>query len=59
MYVESLKNGTDELICKAEIETQMYREQRYGHQGGMSAEGCGMNWEILGLTSVLPILCIK
>lgn len=25
-------NGTDNFICKAEIETEA-REQRYGHQG--------------------------
>ena len=26
------KNGTDELICKAQIETQMYRT--HGYRGG-------------------------
>ena len=30
--MQNLENGTDELICKAEIETQMQRT--YGYQGG-------------------------
>ena len=37
---EIQKNGTDELICKAEIETDV--ENKRVHQGGR--EG-GMNWE--------------
>ena len=31
------KNAIDELVCKAEIETQ--REQTLGHQGGNGGEG--------------------
>ena len=39
------KNGTDEPICKAEIETQIQRT--YGHQAGGSAQGTG-EWDKLG-----------
>ena len=37
------KNGTDEPVCKAEIETQMY-----GHQGGKSGGGFWWCWYALG-----------
>ena len=33
----------DDLTCKAEIETQLCREQTCGYQGGSSGR---MNWEI-------------
>ena len=42
------KNGKDEPVFKAEIETQMQRTT-YGHQGGKVVGGGGggvMNWEI-------------
>ena len=48
---EIQKNGTDEPICKAEIETQIQRT--YGHQagggggGGGGAQGTG-EWDKLG-----------
>ena len=35
------KNGTDELICKAEIESQMQKTS-YGYQGGKGG------WDELG-----------
>ena len=35
------KNSTDELICKAEIETQMWRTNMDTKDGS----GGGMNWE--------------
>ena len=42
------RNGTDDLIYKAEMETQMYR-----HQEG---RGDGMNWEIgVGMYTLLCI----
>ena len=41
------KNGTDELVCKAEIETQMQRTNIWtlGGKAGVGGSG-GMNWEI-------------
>ena len=51
------KNGIDDLICKAEIETQTYGEQMYGYQGGKG--GCGRNWEIGIDIYTLLILCVK
>ena len=42
------KNGTDELVCRAEIEAQMQRTNVWtprGESGGGSGGG-GMNWEI-------------
>ena len=54
------KNGTDEPVCRAEIETQMQRTM-YGHQGekvGVGDGGCGgMNWEI-GI-DMYTLICIK
>ena len=42
------KNDTDELICKAEIETNLWiPRQKEGR----------MNWEIG--TDIYPLLCIK
>jgi len=37
------KNGTDEPICKAEIETQRTNKQMYGYQMGK-----GGGWDELG-----------
>ena len=39
--MKSKKHGTDETICKSEIETQTYRAD--GHQVGEG--GRRMNWE--------------
>ena len=53
------KNGTDEPVCRAEVETQMQR-QTYGHQGG-NAVGAGdvglLNWAI-GI-DMYTLMCIK
>ena len=46
--MESKKNGTDEPVCKAEIETQMQRTNIWTpreESGGVGHSG-GMNWEI-------------
>ena len=46
------KNGTDEPVCKAEIETQMQRTKsmdKWGKWGRVG--GGGLNWEI-GLTYI-------
>ena len=50
------KNGTDELVCKAEIETQMQRTNVWTprREGG---GGDGMNWEI-GI-DIYTLICIK
>ena len=48
------KNGTDEPICKAEIET-VIKEKIYGHQGEKWWKG--MNWEI-GIY-IYTLLCIN
>lgn len=55
MRVESdLKNGGDDLPCKAEVETQA-REQTYGYQGGK-----GVNWETgADYQYTVLILCAK
>ena len=37
-YVESRKNGTDELICKAEIESQMQRTNLWIPKGSGKGE---------------------
>jgi len=48
LYVECKINDTDELICKAEIETNLWiPRQKEGR----------MNWEIG--TDIYPLLCIK
>ena len=47
------KNGTDELICKAETETDV-ENRRMDTKGGRSG---GMDWEI-GI-DVYTLLCIK
>ena len=41
------KNGTEEPVCKAEIETQICREQTYGHQVG-KARVSWWWWDELG-----------
>ena len=51
------KNGTDEQVCKAEIETQMYRTNVWTPRGESEGGGGGMNWEI-GIDIYTPI-CIK
>ena len=56
------KNGTDDLVCRAEIKTQMQRTTKgvVGHQGGKAAGGGGggvMNWEIG--TDMYTLMCIK
>ena len=43
------ENGTDEPVCKAEIETQMQRTNGWTlseESGGGDGGGGGMNWEI-------------
>ena len=37
----NLENGIDDLICKADSETQAWREQMYGYQGGRGGQ---KNW---------------
>ena len=52
------KNGTDEPICRAEIETQMQRANVWpprGESGG--GGGGGINWEI-GI-DIYTLICIK
>ena len=55
------KNGTDEPVCKAEIETQMQRTNIWtprGESGGAEGSGGGgMNWEI-GI-DIYTLTCIK
>ena len=47
------KNGTDEAVCKAEVETQMQRTNVWTPRGE-SLGGGGMNWEI-GMDIYTPI----
>ena len=49
------KNGTDEPVCKAEIETQVQRTNTWTPRGE-SWGGGGMNWEI-GIN--IYTICIK
>ena len=54
------KNGTDEPVCRAEIETQMQRTNVWtpsGENGGGVGGGGGMNWEI-GI-DMYTLICIK
>jgi len=53
--VESRKNDTDEPICKAEIETQMYRTNAWT-PSGERGQG-GMTWE--AGTDTYRLLCVK
>ena len=51
------KNGTDEPVCRAEIETQIQRRNIWTPRGE-SGEGCGvMNWEFG--TDMYTLICIK
>ena len=54
------KNGTDEPVCRAEIETQMQRTNVWtprGESGGGGGGGGVMNWGIG--TDVYTLICIK
>ena len=54
------KNGTDEPVCKVEIEAQMQRTNVWtprGESGGRGGGGGGMNWEI-GI-DMYSLMCIK
>ena len=54
------KNGTDELVCRAEVETQMQRTNVWtprGESGEGGDGGGGMNWEI-GI-DIYTLMCIK
>ena len=53
------KNGTDELVCRAEIETQMQRTNVWTPRGESGSEGGGggMNWEI-GI-DIHTLICMK
>ena len=54
------KNGTDEPVCKAEIETQMQRTNVWTPVGESSGGVCGggvMNWEIE--IDIYTPICIK
>ena len=53
------KNGTDELVCKTEIETQMQRTNVWtpGGQSGGGDGGGVMNWEI-GI-DIYTLICVK
>ena len=47
-YMWNLENGTDELVCRAEIETQKQRKNVWTPRGEAAVGGGGgvMNWEI-------------
>ena len=51
------KNGTDEPVCKAGIETQMQRTNVWTPRGKVVGGGGGMNWEI-GI-DMYTLMCIK
>ena len=53
------KNGTDEPVCRAEIETQMQRTNVWTprEESGGGGSGGGMNWEI-GI-DMYTLMCIK
>lgn len=53
--MESTKNGTDDLICKAEINTAIENKHMDASGGG----GSGMNWETGIDMHILLILCMK
>ena len=56
----NLENGTDELVCKAEIETQMQRTNIWiprGENGGGGGGGGVLNWAI-GI-DMYTLMCIK
>ena len=49
------KNGVDDPICKAEVETQTWRTNVWILRG----KGGGRSWELGPDTCTLLILCIK
>ena len=55
------KNGTDEPVCRAEIETQMQRTNvqtpRGESSGGGGGGGAVMNW-VIGI-DIYTLICIK
>ena len=51
------KNGTDEPVCKAEVETQMQRTNVWTPRGESGRWGGVMNWEI-GI-DIYTLICIK
>ena len=52
------KNGTDEMVCRAEIETQMQRTKVWTPRGESGGGGGGvMNWEF-GI-DIYILICIK
>ena len=51
------KNGTDEPVCRAEIETQMQRTNLWAASGESGGGGGVMNWEI-GI-DMYTLICIK
>ena len=53
------KNCADELVCRAEVETQMWRTNMWTPRGdrGEGGGGGGMNWEI-GI-DIYTLICIK
>ena len=57
--MESRKNGTEKVVCKAEIETQMQRTNVWTPrgEGGVGGGGGWMNWEI-GI-DIYTLICIK
>ena len=40
-YIWNLERCTDEIIFRAAVETQTYREQTYGHGAGV-----GRGWDV-------------
>ena len=53
----NLENGTDESVCRAEIETQMQRANVWTPRGEAAGGGGGMNWAI-GI-DMYTLICIK
>ena len=56
----NLENGTDEPVCRAEIETQMQRTNVWtprGESHGGAGDGGVMNWAI-GI-DMYTLMCIK
>ena len=54
------KNGTDELVCRADIETQMQRTKVWtpsGERGRGGGGGGGMNWAIV--IDIYTLICVK
>ena len=52
------KNGTDELVCRADIEIQMQRTNVWTPRGESGGGGGGvMNWEI-GI-DIYTLICVK